>query len=95
MTETTFTFRVDEELKSAFSDLAKNQDRSAAQLLRGMMRDAIARKQEAEDHDAWFREQVEQGLREADNPNAVWIPNEEVLADWRERLVQRIADESE
>jgi predicted transcriptional regulator len=97
MTESTFTFRVDEDLKSAFADLAKSEDRSAAQLLRGMMRDAIARKRQAEEHDAWFREQVEQAIREADDPNTVWIPHEEVVRGLEERqreLIKRIEDES-
>ena len=29
-------------------------------------------------YDAWFRSEVEAGLREADDPNAVWVSNEEV-----------------
>ncbi len=32
----------------------------------------------AAEHDAWFRAEVEQAIREADAPNAVWISNEEV-----------------
>lgn len=32
----------------------------------------------AAEHDAWFRAEVEQAIREADAPDAVWIPNEEV-----------------
>ncbi|HLR16583.1 MAG TPA: addiction module protein [Alcanivoracaceae bacterium] len=38
MSETTFTFRVDERLKSEFAALAKKHDRSAAQLIRDLMR---------------------------------------------------------
>lgn len=39
-----------------------------------------------EGYDRWFRAQVEEALREADDPNAVWVPHEEVVADWdRER----------
>lgn len=32
----------------------------------------------AAEHDAWFRAEVERAIREADAPDAVWIPNEEV-----------------
>lgn len=32
----------------------------------------------AAEHDAWFRAEVEKGLREADDPNAEWISNEDV-----------------
>ena len=41
MSETTFTFRVDEALKAEFSTAAKSRDRNAAQLLRDFMRDFI------------------------------------------------------
>jgi hypothetical protein len=44
-------------------------------------------KNEAAGHDRWFREQVEIGIKEADAPNAEWIPHEEVMA----RLDARIA----
>jgi hypothetical protein len=39
--------------------------------------DALKRAHEAAEHDRWFREQVEIGLREADDPNTVWISNED------------------
>jgi DNA-damage-inducible protein J len=29
-------------------------------------------------YDAWFRAEVEEGLREADDPNTEWVSNEEV-----------------
>lgn len=58
MSEATFTFRVDETLKSEFSTAAKNRDRNAAQLLR----DFVRQQQEAAEHDAWFRHQVQIGL---------------------------------
>lgn len=47
-------------------------------------------------HDTWFREQVEQGLREADDPKTVWISQEDASAAWakkREELQQRFAEE--
>jgi predicted transcriptional regulator len=88
MAETTFTFRVDDELKSAFAEAAKAQDRTAAQLLRSLMRDAINRKQEAREYDAWFRAEIEQALREADDPNVRRIPHEKVKAKWRRKRAQ-------
>ena len=65
MSETTFTFRVEEDLKSEFSTAAKTRDRSAAQLLRDFMRDFVRQQQEAAEHDAWFRRQVQIGLDSA------------------------------
>ncbi len=38
--------------------------------------------------DAWFCEQVEQGLREANDPNTLMVSNQEVFRDLDERLVQ-------
>jgi predicted transcriptional regulator len=71
MSKTTFTFRVDETLKSEFSAAAKHCDRNAAQLLRDFMRDFVRQQQEAAEHDAWFRRQVQIGLDSADAGNLV------------------------
>jgi predicted transcriptional regulator len=84
MPETTFTFRVDEALKSAFTDAAKAHDRPGSQLLRDFM---ITYVQKAE-HDAWFRAEVEQGVREASDPNAEWVPQEQVKAEWQVRKAE-------
>jgi hypothetical protein len=42
--------------------------------------------QRESDYDTWFREQVEIGMREADDPNAVWFTQEEVMRDTAELL---------
>ncbi len=97
MAQTTFTFRVDDELKSAFAESAEAQDRTAAQLLRVLMRDAVRRQREAREHDAWFRGEVERGIREADDPAVRRIPHEGVRSNWRRQraeLVKRAADKT-
>ena len=78
MSEATFTFRVDEALKSEFSKAAKSRDRNAAQLLRDFMRDFVRQQQEDAEHDAWFRRQVQIGLDSANAGNL--IPSAEVEA---------------
>ncbi len=78
MSETTFTFRVDETLKSEFATAAKARDRTGAQLLRDFMRDFVRQQQEAAEHDAWFRRQVKIGLDSANAGNL--IPAAEVEA---------------
>lgn len=83
MPNSTFTFRIDEDLKAAFAETAKAQDRTAAQLLRVLMREAVRRQQEAREHDAWFRGEVERGMREADDPKVQRIPNAEARSNWR------------
>ncbi|ODU69667.1 MAG: hypothetical protein ABT11_11765 [Novosphingobium sp. SCN 66-18] len=93
MGEATFTFRVDEALKSAFADAAKAHDRTGAQLIRDFMRDYVAGQREAAEHDAWFRQQVRIGLDSANAGHLV--PAEEVEAEaeaWREQTRARMAD---
>ena len=51
MSEATFTFRVDEALKSEFAQAAKARDRTGAQLLRDFMRDFVRQQEEAAEHD--------------------------------------------
>ena len=92
MSEATFTFRVDEGLKDQFSNAAKSRDRTSAQLLRDFMRDFV-KQQEATEHDAWFRAQVQIGL---DSANAgKLIPAAQVEAEFAaKRAVTRSQLES-
>lgn len=71
MGEATFTFRVDESLKNDFTTAAKSRDRSGAQLLRDFMRDFVRQRQEAAEHDAWFRREVQKGLESANAGNLI------------------------
>ncbi len=71
MSEATFTFRVDESLKDQFTTAAKGRDRTGAQLLRDFMRDFVRQQQEASEHDAWFRRQVQAGIDSANSGNLV------------------------
>ncbi|OKP04901.1 CopG family ribbon-helix-helix protein [Xenorhabdus eapokensis] len=92
MSETTFTFRVDDTLKSDFSTAAKALDRTGAQLLREFMRDFVRKQQEAADYDAWFREQVQIGIDDANIGNL--MSAEEVEADanaWRTEIREKLA----
>ena len=95
MNEATFTFRVDETLKSEFTTAAKSSDRNAAQVLRGFMRDYVRQQQEAAEHDGWFRRQVLIGIDAANAGDL--ISAEEVEAEaaaWREATQQRLASHS-
>ena len=86
MSKATFTFRVDGELQRNFASVAKSLDRTGAQLLRDYMGDIVRWQWEAEDHDAWFREQVQIGLRSA---NAGKLKsNEEVEASFAARRAE-------
>lgn len=86
MAQATFTFRIEKDLKENFASLAKSMDRSAAQLLRDHMRELVNRQKEVEEHDAWFREQVQTGLDSANAGNLV--PSEEVEAKFSARRAE-------
>jgi hypothetical protein len=51
---------------------------------------------DAAEYDTWFREQVQEALKEADKPDAVWISNDAVKAmsaqrreEWKQRAEGR------
>jgi hypothetical protein len=47
--------------------------------------------EQAAAYDAWFRAEVEQGLKEADDPNTIWVTNEEVRRKSAERRARWLA----
>ncbi|WSG77438.1 hypothetical protein U8P80_31305 (plasmid) [Rhizobium beringeri] len=58
---------------------------------------ALRRTHEAAEYDKWFREQVEEAIWEADDPNTVWIPHEvveEEMARQRAELLARLKGEA-
>ncbi len=75
MPESTFTFRVDSELKEAFSQLAQEHNRTAAQLLRDFMRQFIRDSHNQESWNTWFASKVEAGQNDIAKGN--FITNEE------------------
>ena len=85
MAEGTFTFRVDDELKAAFAEVAASQERTSAQLLRVLMKDAVHRDRELREHDRWFRGEIEQALEEADDPAAPRLTHESVRSSWQQQ----------
>ena len=89
MSEATFTFRVEESLKQDFSSFAKTLDRSGAQLLRDFMRDFVKQQQEAASYDAWFQQQVQIGLDQANAGNL--IPHEDVEAKFAAKRAATLA----
>ncbi|MBW3606525.1 MAG: hypothetical protein KY460_16775 [Actinobacteria bacterium] len=85
MADSTFTFRVDDELKAAFAEVAARQDRTAAQLLRVLMRDATRRWHDSQEHDSWFRGEVEQALGEAADPGVERTSHRRVVSSWQQQ----------
>ncbi len=93
MSEATFTFRVEEGLKDEFSAAAKSRDRTGAQLLRDFMRDFVRQQQDAAEHDAWFRRQVQNGLDAANAGDVISAEAVEAeAAAWRAEMRRKMAD---
>lgn len=91
MPEATFTFRVEDSLKSAFTETAKKRDRTAAQLLRDFMREYVAQEKSEIEYDTWFRQKVEAG--EKAFREGRFITQEEATArakQRREKLMGRV-----
>lgn len=92
MSETTFTFRVDESLKEQFSAAARSGNRSAAQLLRDFMSDFVKQQQEVPSRDSWFRREVQIGIDAADAGDLVSAEDVEAeAAAWRAETRLRMA----
>jgi predicted transcriptional regulator len=85
----TFTFRVDEKLKSQFSAAAKAHDRTEAQILRDFMRDFVMQQARFAKHEDWFNEQVQLGLKSADAGHLV--SNEQIEAEFAARRLKIVS----
>jgi predicted transcriptional regulator len=89
-----FTVELDPELRDAFLAEAEVIDRPEPQIMRDLVRDFVRQRREAREHDAWFRAEVEQALREADDPTVRRVPHGEIRSSWRQQraeLLERIA----
>lgn len=62
MAESTFTFRVDEDLKAAFAAAAKASDRTAAQVLREAMRDYVTEEASEPSYEEWLNAKVAKSI---------------------------------
>jgi len=81
--EAMFTLKLEAELRDQFMAEAEATHRPASQLVREFMRDFVRQQREGREHDAWFRAEVERGMREADDPKVTRISHEDVASDWR------------
>lgn len=87
MSDSTFTIRVDDHLKDAFTEAAKGNDRTGAQLIRDFMRDYVQSAREKAEYEVWFKAKVEAGLRDIQQGRTVTASAvEEQARHRRERL---------
>jgi len=96
MHETNFTLRVDNELKTAFAEAARRQDRTAAQLVRDYMRSVVQEAREQNEYEVWFRARVEAGRQDIREGRV--LTHEEVKArqaERRNRLLARAGQQTQ
>ncbi len=89
--DATLTLTLDAALRDRFVAEADAALRPAEDVLRDLVRDFVARRDAA--RDAEIRAEIEQALREADDPDARFIGDDDVAADWlrqRAELLQRV-----
>ena len=53
--------------------------------------EAMRRAHEAAAHDKWFRDQIEEAIKEADDPNTEWVPHEVVKQDMARQRAELLA----
>ncbi len=83
-----FTVELEPDLEDALIAEALVIDRPPGHIVRDLIDGFVRRQRDARDHDAWFRAEVEQALREADDPTVRRIPNEEVEASWKRQRAE-------
>jgi len=86
MADASFTFRVEETLKTQFAEVARERDRTAAQLIRDFMRSVVDRRPVADDYDLWFHGQVAAGQASAQAGRVV--THEDVEAEFAQRRAE-------
>lgn len=59
MSEAMFTFRVDEHLKADFTEAARANNQTDAQLLRELMRRYVEQHEDSRQYDQWLSKKVE------------------------------------
>lgn len=77
--EAVFTLKLEPDLRDQFAAEADAAHRPASQIILELMREYIERQRSAREHEAWFRAEVTDALREAGDPAARRVPHEEVM----------------
>jgi hypothetical protein len=77
--EAVFTMKLEAELRDSFMTEAAGEDRPASQVMRALMRDYIATRQQLRAHDAYLRQKVK--VARAQKKAGLHLSNEEVEAE--------------
>jgi hypothetical protein len=90
--EAVFTLTLETTLRDQFVAEAEASSRPPSELVRAFMQDFVRQQREAREHSAWLAAEIEQAVREADDPAVTRIPHADVAANWqrqRAALVKR------
>ena len=92
MSDTVIRSRIDASVKIEAQTLLSGLGLSMSEAIRLFLHQVVAEKglpfpvklsqEAAEEHDQWFRQQVEAAVKEADNPDAAFIPHAQVCGRW-------------
>lgn len=94
MAKVRFDVEIDEETLAAFDALRATRGQDRRGMIGQLVAEFVQRESETEEYDAWFRQEVEEALRESEKPDAVFYSHEEVKENWRRErnlLLQRAA----
>ena len=78
----TMTIRLPEDIKTRLERLAKATERTKAYLAAKAIEDYLATQE-------WQILAIKEAIREADSPNAKFIPHEEIAKKWQARLARQ------
>lgn len=85
-----FTVELEPGLRAALLAEAEAAERSPAHIVRDLIDEFVRRQRDTRAYDAWFRAEIAQALREADDPTVKRIPNDEVEASWERKRVELV-----
>ena len=93
--EAVFTMKLEAELRESFMAEAAGEDRPASQVMRELMRDYIASRQQQRAHDDYLRQKVK--VARTQRKKGLHLSNEEVEAEAatrREALLRRLDEQT-
>ena len=79
---------VEEQVRSGRYGSASEVVREGLAMLQQSIEEQSTTPQGSDAYDRWFPAEVEHALREADRPDAVWVPHDEVVAEMDREIAE-------
>jgi hypothetical protein len=84
-----FTMKLEPDLRDEFMAAAEETHRPASQLVRDFMRNFVQQQRQLQDHDIWFRDQVQMSIDDKSQS----VSHEKVITEMRARIDARLKKE--